>query len=77
MAMPATATAFVSTHAPVCKVHTCGRCKRGLPSVDPCSFVLAHTHQCQACQAQEQALKHLSLSRSVWGASLASLRRAA
>jgi hypothetical protein len=80
MAMHATATAtaaFVSTHAPVCTVHTCGRCKRAVSSADPCSFVLAHTHVCPACRAQEEALKHLSLSRSIWGASLASLRRAA
>jgi hypothetical protein len=58
-------------------VHTCRRCKRGLRSVEPCSFVLAHTHVCPVCQAEEEALKHLHVSRSIWGASLASLRRAA
>jgi hypothetical protein len=61
-----------------CTVHSCRRCKRGLPSGEPCSLVLgaAHTHVCPTCRTEEEALRHLPGSHSVWGASLASLRRA-
>ena len=80
MALPAdrfpSAAVSAAAHTPVCTVHTCRRCKRGLASLDPCSFLAAHTHVCRACQAEEEALKHLPLSRNVWGASLANIRRA-
>jgi hypothetical protein len=76
MALPAHSLSFgVSTQVRVCTVHTCRRCKRGLASAEPCSFVVAHTHVCPVCQAEEQALEHLPVSRTIWGASLASLRR--
>ena len=77
MALPAYSLSFaVPTHVRVCTVHTCRRCKRSLSSAEPCSFVLAHTHVCPVCQAEQEALKHLPVSRTIWGASLASVRRA-
>jgi hypothetical protein len=66
----------VPTPVRVCTVHTCRRCKRSLSSAEPCSFVVAHSHVCPVCQAEQEALKHLPLSRTIWGASLASFRRA-
>jgi hypothetical protein len=78
MALPAHSLAFgVSTLVRVCTVHTCRRCKRSLPSAEPCSFVLAHAHVCPVCHAEQEALKHLPASRAIWGASLASIHRAA
>jgi hypothetical protein len=80
MALPADrlpSSAAAAPRTPVCTVHTCRRCKRSQPSADPCSFVvLTHSRVCPGCRAQEEASKHLPPSRTVWGASLASLRRA-
>jgi hypothetical protein len=77
MALPARSLSLgVSAQVRVCTVHTCRRCKRSLSSAEPCSFLVAHTHVCPVCQADEEALKHLPVSRTIWGASLASSRRA-
>jgi hypothetical protein len=66
----------VSTPVRVCTVHTCRRCKRSLSSAEPCSFVVAHSHVCPVCRSEQEALEHLPLSRTIWGAGLASFRRA-
>jgi hypothetical protein len=59
----------------VCRVHTCVRCRAGVATGNPCSFVPALMSLCLGCESQERTLVHLSISRSPWGAALARTRR--
>jgi hypothetical protein len=68
-------SSFEPHRAPVCRVHTCLRCGTAQSSSEPCSFALSAASVCGACRGQEQVLRHLPVSRSVWGAGLARSRR--
>jgi hypothetical protein len=66
-----------AAHTPLCRVHSCRRCHRALASADPCSLSGTYAQLCATCLAEEETLKHVPLSRSVWGANLARSHRAA
>jgi len=60
----------------VCRVHSCSRCHTAVDSAEPCSFVATVKTVCGGCRTQEQVILHLPKTRGVWGASLATARRA-
>ncbi|HEY3061261.1 MAG TPA: hypothetical protein VGL99_20020 [Chloroflexota bacterium] len=60
----------------VCRVHSCARCQSAVDSAEPCSFVPTSKIVCATCRGQEQVILHLPKSRAIWGAGLATARRA-